>query len=58
LILKWPRRVTISVTEAELESRIREVIGLIASEADPKKRKVLAEELERLLRLEVDWQFL
>jgi len=52
LILKWPRHVTIRVTEAELEPRIREVIRLIASEADPKKRKVLAEELERLLKLE------
>lgn len=52
MILKWPRHVTIRVTEAELEPRIREVIRLIASEADPKKRKVLAEELERLLKLE------
>jgi len=53
-ILKWPRRAVLSVTEAELELRIREVIRLIASEADPKKRKALAEQLDHLLRIESD----
>jgi hypothetical protein len=40
------------VTEVELEPRIREVIRLIACEADPEKRKAPAAELERFLRLE------
>jgi hypothetical protein len=56
--MEWPRPVAINMREvkltlmSDLEPRIRELIQLMAAEADPEKRKTLAEELERLLRLE------
>jgi hypothetical protein len=58
LFMKWPRRIAINLHEgklsvmSDLEPRIRELIRLIAAEADPEKRKALAEDLERLLSLE------
>jgi hypothetical protein len=55
IVWKWPRRAVLNVTYAELEPRIRDVIRLIAVEADAEKRKTLAEELEGLLRLEHTW---
>ena len=53
--MKWPKRAGIRRCErklsiiSDLEPRIRELIRLIAAEVDPGKRKMLAEELERLL---------
>jgi len=53
--MKWPKRAGIRRRDrklsiiSDLEPRIRELIRLIAAEVDPGKRKMLAEELERLL---------
>ena len=55
LSMKWPKRAGIRRRDrklsiiSDLEPRIRELIRLIAAEVDPGKRKMLAEELERLL---------
>src|ERR1700751_969001 len=57
-VLAHQRRIAINLHEgklsvmSDLEPRIRDLIRLSAAEADPEKRKALAEDLERLLRLE------